>query len=250
VDSLAISAVVFAAVLCGAITGFALRRRLSEQHLAPETKDVVKLGMGMVGTMTALVLGLLVASAKGTFDAQAAGITQLSANAGLLDRNLEHYGPDAAALRQALRQAIRDMLESYWPKDGSLSAANKPPSDLGTIMEGIQALAPKTDTQRNAQASAIKIAQDMGQTRWTMYAQQGNAVPLPFLGILIFWLAILFLSFSMFSRPNAVVVASLSVSALSMAAAVFLVLELGRPFDGFLRVSAAPLRQALEHLGG
>jgi len=248
-DSMNVSLIVFASVFGGAMLGMLVRRLLAEHHLTTETKDVVKLGMGMVGTMTALVLGLLVASAKSAFDSQTTGLAQLSANLGLLDRTLAHYGPETKALRQSLRAAMREILDSYWTKDGSSSAVNRAPSDLGTLFEQIQALSPKTDLQRTSQTTSMNLAQQIGQTRWNMYAQNGNTIPTQFLGILICWLSLLFLSFSMFCKPNVVVVATLLVSAASMAMAIFLILELNRPFDGIIRVSPAPLRQTLENLG-
>jgi hypothetical protein len=235
-------------VFGGALLGMAVRRLLREQHLSSETKDVVKLGMGTVGTITALVLGLLVASAKGTFDSQTAGLAQLSANAGLLDRSLKHFGPEADPVRQSLRGALNGILETYWPKDGSKSAANSAPTDLGHILDEIQSLNAKSDSQQTSKAIAAKLAQDIGMTRWSMYAQSRNSIPVPFLSVLVFWMAVLFLSFSMFAKPNVVVVTALVVGAASMSAAIFLILELNHPFDGWIRVSPAPLLQTLEHL--
>ena len=72
---------------------------------------------------------------------------------------------------------------------------------------------------------------------------------MPFLVVLVFWLTILFISFGLFAPPNATVIATLFVCALSVSGAIFLILELDQPFEGLIRISSAPLRNALAHLG-
>jgi hypothetical protein len=67
-----------------------LRRVLPEHHLSTDSKDVVKLGMGLIGTMAALVLALLIASAKSSFDTQSNEVMEMSADFMLLDRTLAH----------------------------------------------------------------------------------------------------------------------------------------------------------------
>jgi nitric oxide reductase large subunit len=81
-----------------------------------------------------------------------------------------------------------------------------------------------------------------------LFAQMGNSIPMPFLGVLIFWLTIIFVSFSLFAQPSAIVICSLFVFALSAAGAIYLVLELGQPFAGLMQISGAPLRNALTSL--
>jgi hypothetical protein len=93
-SSMAISSIVFACVFGGAMLGMFIRAILPQHHLRSDSKDVVKLGMGIVATLSALVLGLLIASAKGSYDAQSAELTQMSAKIILLDRLLAHYGPE------------------------------------------------------------------------------------------------------------------------------------------------------------
>src|SRR6516165_1391537 len=102
-SSLVTSLIVFAVVFGGALVGMALRRILPEHHLSQDTKDVVKLGMGLIGTIAALVLGLLIASAKSSYDTQKNGLAQMAANVLLLDRILAHYGPETKGCRDQLR---------------------------------------------------------------------------------------------------------------------------------------------------
>jgi hypothetical protein len=251
-SSLTISAIVFACVFGGALFGMLLRARLPENHLSPESKDVVKLGMGLIGTMTALVLGLLVASAKSSFDAQRSGVAQLAANVIMLDRTLARYGSDTKDLRFQLRASVQDMLEHTWPEE----FPDPPPEGKGgtegryeEIYDKIQALKPGTDTQRTLQAQALRIASDTAQARWLLFAQRTRSVPGPFLVVMVCWLIIIFGSFGLFSPRNATALISLLICALTVSSALFLILELDRPFEGIIRISSAPVRSALDQLG-
>src|SRR5262249_46821312 len=149
----------FACIFGGAILGMVLRAILPDKHLSAETEDLVKLGMGLVGTMTALVLGLLVASAKGSFDAQRNGVAQLSGNVIFLDRTLAHYGTEAKDAREMLRASVADMLQKTWPEEQPEPGPRQAPSGTEGQYEGlyeqIQQLAPKTDAQRVWQAQAF-----------------------------------------------------------------------------------------------
>jgi hypothetical protein len=246
---MAISWIVFGVVFGGAVFGLVLRALLPEHHLSQDSKDVVKLGMGLIGTIAALVLGLLIASAKSSFDTQKNGLAQMAGNIGLLDRILAHYGPEAKEAREQLRAGVAAALEQTWPSTGSGSGFQTAPGKLENVYESIQSLAPKNEAQITLKAAAIKTITDIGQARWQLFAQKGSSIPVPFLVVLVFWLAMLFASFSMFVRPNATVVATLLVCALSVSGAIFLILELDRPFEGFMRISSDPVRSAYEQLG-
>jgi hypothetical protein len=244
-SSTAISLIVFACVFGGALLGIFLHAVLPQHHLANESKDIVKLGMGLVGTMAALVLGLLVASAKGSYDAQSAELTQMSANIALLDRGLALYGPETKEERALLRGAVVRILDQMWSKDGAMAA----PSGGEILYEKIQGLSPKNDTQRSIQSQALSIAVDIGKTRWLMYAQQATSVSMPLLVVLVLWLTVIFISFGLFAPFNGTVVSSLLVSALAVSGAIFLILEMYSPYSGLIQISSAPLRAALAHLG-
>jgi hypothetical protein len=241
---------VFACVFGGALLGILLHASLPQHHLAADSKDIVKLGMGLVGTMAALVLGLLVASAKGSYDAQSAELTQMAANIALLDRGLALYGPETKDTRALLRGAVSRILDQMWSKDGTSASSQAPTSAGGEILyERIQGLSPKNDTQRSLQSQALSIAVDLGKTRWLMYAQQATSVSIPLLVVLVLWLTVIFISFGLFAPFNATVVSSLLVSALSVSGAIFLILEMYEPYAGLIQISSAPLRAALAHLG-
>jgi hypothetical protein len=249
-SSLAISGIVFACVFGGALLGMLLRAALPQHHLSGESKDVVKLGMGLVGTMAALVLGLLVASAKGSFDAQSTELTELAAHVVLLDRLLAHYGSESAPSRDLLRGAVAHMLETTWSGSfGDPGAGGAQLARQEALFDAIQKLSPKDDTQRSIHALALRTVVDMGRTRWLMYEQRTASFSPALLIIVVFWLALILASFGLYAPTNATVVASLAVSALAVSGAVFLILEMYEPYGGLIAVSSAPLRTALAHLG-
>jgi hypothetical protein len=248
-SSMAISWVVFACVFGGALLGMLLRPVLHERHLGTDSKDLVRMGMGLIATMSALVLGLLIASAKSSFDAQRSELAQMSANVILLDRVMAHYGPEMKEPRDLLRHFVTSTLDRIWPEDPSRPAQVQPTGASEVLYDKIQELAPKNEAQRSLQAQALKTSIDIGQTRWLLFAQKGSSIPLPFLVVLVFWLTILFASFSLFAPPNVTVICTLLVCALSVSGAIFLILELDRPFEGLIQISSDPLRSALAQLG-
>ena len=243
------SLIVFACVFGGALFGLLLRAILPEHHLSKETQDIVKLGMGLVGTMAALVLGLLVASAKGSYDAQSAEITQLSANIALLDRALALYGPETKETRTILRGAVTRVLDQVWSKDASAPQSAPTTARSEILYEKIHGLSPQNDTQRSLQGQALSIAVDLAKTRWLMYTQAMTSVSMPLLIVLVLWLTAIFISFGLFAPFNATVVSSLFVAALSVSCAIFLILEMYTPYTGLVEISSAPLRAALASLG-
>ena len=249
-NSTAISAIVFTCVFGGAILGMYMPNVLPEHHLSDRSKDVVKLGMGLVATLSALVLGLLISSAKNSFDAQSTELTQSSAQVVVLDRILAHYGPETAKARDMLRTAVVNSLDRLWSKNRSTTTKLEPPSRGNEqLLDLIQGLTPKDDTQRALKSQALNIVFTVGETRWLQYAQMNNSVPAPILMILVGWLATLFFSFGLFAPRNATVIACLFVAALSVSGAVFLMVELYSPYGGLIEVSSAPLRAALSQLG-
>jgi hypothetical protein len=247
---IATAGLVFTSVFGGALCGMALRGILPEHHRSPESRDVVKLGMGLIATMSALLLGLLVASAKGSYDEQKSELTQLTAKLVFLDRILAHYGPEAQEIRQLLRGATSKAIDQIWPKD----AGHGPPltpiaAHSDVVYDRIQELSPQNETQRALQTEAINTAIDIGQTRWLMFEQRGSAVSAALLIVVVFWLTVIFISFGLFAPPNGTVTAALLVCAISVSCAIFLILEMDRPFEGMLQISKAPLQDALKHLG-
>jgi hypothetical protein len=251
-NSITVAAVVFACAFGGAMVGMFLQRVLPQSHLRQESKDVIRLGTGLIATMAALVLGLLVGSAKTSFDAQTGGFHELGTNIILLDRTLSRYGPDAQQARDQLRNTVTATIERLWPADGAHSSGVDDAAittSAGPLYDSIRNLSPQDDVQRTLQAQALQISVDLARNRWQLSQPDEGSLPLPFLVVLAFWLFVLFSSFGLFSPPNGTVITVLLVCALSVAGAVFLIVDLDQPFEGLLHVSSASLRNALTQLG-
>ncbi len=248
-SSLAIGLITVACLFAGAMLGFLIRLALPGHHLSAESKDTIKLGTGLIGTMAALVLGLLVGTTKGSYDAQKAGLTQMSAKAILLDRALAHFGSGAKDAREQLKATAERMVGVFWPDASEKSAASTPSIAKENLYDAILALDPKSDAERTIQNQALGMTVDIGQTRWLLAQQSGSSVSTVFLVILIFWLSVTFISFGLFAPANGTVIFTLALCAFSVAAAVFLILELDHPFGGMIAIPKDILQNAVQQLG-
>lgn len=230
----------------------AIRSALPPSHLSKESQDVVRLGMGLVATMTALLLGLVTAAAKSSFDSQDAAVRSSAANILTLDRHLARYGPEAEPIRDLLHRALAARITIMWPTKGTTPPPATPPgtaSPAEDIQNRVLALTPANDQQRWFKAEALRLTDDVVRARWRVLGSSGGAVPRTFLVVVIFWLTATFASFGLFAPRNGTVLFVFFVASLSVAAAVFLVLELDSPFTGLVRVTSGPMRYALEHIG-
>ena len=257
-SAMGISMLMFVCVFGGALCGMLLHATLPKHHLSADSTDIVKLGTGLVATMSALILALLIASTKSSYDTQRSDLTQMAVNVVLLDRALASYGSETQEACQLLRRAVADTLTQMWPEDraqrpqlapteqglGGFISAGK-----GGLYDTLQALTPHQDAQRALQTEALSLTRTLGQTRWLMFEQEETSIPMPFLVVLIAWITLIFVSFGLLAPPNGTVIATLFVCALSVAGAVFLILELDQAFEGLIQIPSAPLRKALAQLG-
>ena len=252
-SSLTISLVAFACIFGGTLLGMLVRTILPGHHVSDESKDVVKLGTGMIATMAALVLALLIASAKGNFDTMSSGLRQAGSRVILLDRVMANYGPETREARDLLRRGIAAAVERFWPGEKIGPAVAKGPegrAGIEAVQDKLRQLSPRNDAQRGLQSRALQISGEIEEGRWLLLEQLGQrSLPMPFFVMLVFWLTIIFASIGLFSPRNATVIAVLFVCVLSAAGTFFLILELDTPYAGLIKVSSAPLRNALAHLG-
>lgn len=244
--SLISSAIIFALTLSGIYLGTLLRRTLPRHHLNEDAKDVVRLGVGLIATIAALVLGLLIGAAKSSFDTQSTQLKQITANLILLDTILAQYGPEARPIREHMRSAVVPFADRLWrEKETSTIGPFETNAAEARVYLEIQKLSPRDDLQRLLQSRAVQITTDLAQVRFLSFAESENQIPIPFLAILGFWLVIVFASYSLFSPLNTTLFTCLSLFAFSAACAIFLIMELSRPFTGLMMLSSAPLRNAL-----
>jgi hypothetical protein len=245
-SALTLSGIIFVLTLGGIFLGTLLRRTLPEHHLNEHARDVVRLGVGLIATIAALVLGLLIAAAKGSFDTQISQVRQITADLILLDNILAQYGPEARPIRDQIRSTVDPFADELWREKETGSPG---PVEMNAAAERvyleINRLSPHDDLQRSLKARAVQISNDLAQVRFLLFVESENLIAKPFLAVLGFWLTIIFASFSLFSPLNGTVLTCLFLFALSAACAIFLILELSRPFTGLMMISSAPLRNAL-----
>jgi hypothetical protein len=243
---------VFVCVLGAFVGGYALSTRLPAHHLSTDSKDSVKQMLGLLSTLTALVVGLLISSAKESFEVKSNGIVDVATEVILLDRVLAWYGPETATARGILRASMERSVDELWTQKG-FQRARMEQLDEGGALGGLQAslreLTPQNDGQRQLQSRALSISADLARSIWGFRLRQGGSIPAPFLAVLVAWLIVIFASMGILSPRNSTVLAVAVATSLAVSAAIFLILELDTPYGGVIRVSDAPLRGVIEHLG-
>jgi hypothetical protein len=250
-SALAVGAIAFACVFGGALFGMFLGTVLPKDHLSPDARDVIKVAMAMIATLAALVLGLLLASAKSSLDEKQSALRSTAAQAVLLDRTMAEYGTETQDARNLLKQILAARIAQIWPEEST----NVTPGAIGrgngveAIQHKLLALSPQTEPQRWLQSTALQISGTIAAARWSALEQLGSTIQWPFTVILVFWLVIIFASFGLFAPRNASVTAALFAAALAVAGSIYLILEMDQPYSGLIKLSSAPLRTALQQLG-
>ncbi len=237
--------------MSGALFGTVLHSSLPAHHLSGESKDLIKLGTGLIATLVALVLGLLVASAKSSYDTKSEELKQGAAKVILLDRDLKRLGPAADHARLVLRRLIALRVQLPWGEEALRTLGEKPApgaASLDELEDEIRGLPFTSERDRSLQATALQLSSDLSQTRWLIAAQSGATISTPFIVVVVSWLAVIFASFGLLAPRNITVWVVIALCALSVSASVFLILELDRPFGGVITLSKEPLQIALQRL--
>jgi hypothetical protein len=242
--------IVFGCLVGSVLVGRSLGRVLPESHLSTESKDAVKLAMGLIATMSALVLGLLVSSAKGSYDIQRTEVIQMAAKVAFLDRVLTAYGPEAAGVRAQVRNMLEQSIQQIWPGALRQPADRNPNIQAGNLVyAALQHLSPQDDAQAALKSQATAQAVDIAQVRSLLAAQSVPSISQTMLIIVVSWLVVIFVGFSVIAPRNATAILALMLSALAVSGAIFLILELDQPFGGFIGISSEPMVNALHQIG-
>jgi len=246
-----VAGIVCLCVMSGAALGVVLRNVLPPEHMSEESRNIVNVSIGLIATLAALVLGLLVASAKTSFDARNEEVKQSATHLVVLDRTLRQYGPDTRSVRDLIRELTQQRIDRRWYTADNVDRSRQLRVDAAkseAIRAKLWELTPATDAQRWLHARALVLISDIEQARWLLVEADESSIPRPFLVVLVFWLAAIFCALGLFSPRNATVYAVLVVCAISVSTAVLLILEMDQPFEGLLQVSNSPLTSAVEEM--
>ncbi len=248
--ALVVGSLVFVLVFGGALVGMALRRTVPADHLVPDAKDTVRLAIGLIVTMTGLVLGMLVSSAKTYYDGQKNVVAEMSSQIILLDNLLADYGPETKEVRKQAHDVIGDAVDRIWPKSESQLLQLKPRNTGDRINELLELLVPKDERQAALKVQIASLVRGVRTTYWLMYLQtEQTSASLPLLMVVTSWLVAIFVSFGIFAPRNPTVMVTLIICALAVSAAMFIIVSMYSPFSGILKISPVAVRDALDHMG-
>lgn len=248
-NAIAIGMISFTCISSGIFVGVVLKRFLPVSHLTNDSRDTIKVGAGAIASLTALVIGLLVGSAKTSYDAIDRGVVHFSAKLMHLDRLLMSAGPEADGIRKDLKQYVIRSKKLIWP-EGTSDHQDLPglarSTQLENIWSRISELPARTESQKQLIQQALHVIDDLKQSRWIMVEESHGSLPIVFLVVLLLWLFLHYLSFSLIAPNNATTITVLLVCAISMSSAIFLIMELNSPMHGLIQISSAPVEKALE----
>ena len=249
-NSIPVSSIVFVSIFTSGLVGMVVRRAIPEDRLGSGEKEVARLVTGLMTTMTAIVLGMLVSSAKGSYDARTNEVAEISSQVVTIDRMLSKYGTETAEMRAQFRLLTEAWVNRIWPAQAPVHVELKPRDEGEILVDELQLLAPKSSAQAEVKAQILHMIVELRQTQWLLFLKsQQSAIPIPLLLVVVTWLALIYFSFGIFTQPSPTIVVTLAFGALAVSTAVLIILELYTPFRGLLRISSAPILEALSQMG-
>jgi hypothetical protein len=237
------AALVAAVILIGSWLGTRLRLRLPKHHLDPDTRELVKAGIGFLSTLTGIVLGLIVASAKGSFDQRSEEVQAAAAKVVLLDAQLRRLGDGASPVRALMREHLRVRIDAIWSQRSEALVGSA--TDFERLRQAMQTMPAESNAHREAAVGALRLLDELSQIRSMAQVQAGSPVLAPLLLLIMCWLALISAGLNLFAPPNGTVRVTSVLFALAAASAVFLILEMEHGFGGVIQVSDRPVREAL-----
>jgi hypothetical protein len=251
-DGIVVSLLVAACVFAGAFAGMQLSRLLPTRHMTTQTRDAVRLAIGMLSIVAALVLGLLTASAKRTFDDAEQNISSYATDIVLLNQTLVHFDAAAAPIRKSLLQYTENAVRTTWPDSAPAQKLPLEDKAAGELLRGIAyrilALPALTDDQRWVRTQALEISARLLHTRGLLLMKQHGTISPVLLVVLTAWITVIFAGYGLHAPRNAAVIVAFLVCSLSIGAAIFLILDMDGPFDGIVMASGDAMKSALAHL--
>ncbi|HQS10287.1 MAG: hypothetical protein B7Y12_24790 [Rhizobiales bacterium 24-66-13] len=250
-DALTLGLIVFAALFGGAAIAIRVAPLLPAHHLSKDSQDAVKLGVGMIAAMASLVLGLMTASVSGNFGNASKDVNSYALNLLSLDTDMRHFQPQSCPAQVLLADYIRSVLHETWtgatdlPEQRNSAGSGQILLQLDGMIHGwTPATADDAAVRTNVQNGLRTVL----TSRWTVSQDSAAAIPIAFVIVLVAWLALIFVSFGLYSPPNMVVIGSLLLCAASIAGALFLISEMSGPFDGLVSISPQPMVRVLDFI--
>ena len=236
----------FVAIFGGAVIGLLVRHRLPGHHLSSETQSAVTVSVTVIGTLSALVLGLMITAANHSFSARSDEVRELSLQLIRMERNLRRYGPEADDARAKLKTWAEAKTHQLFPIEGQTRPSSETTiAMLESVQDAVLALTPKDEKQTYLRTLCVNLSSTIIQARWSLETRAGYSIPVPFLVLLIFWLAIVFASFGLFAPANLTTVVVLFLCCLAVSGGIMLIEELDNPQSGLIQISSASMRKAL-----
>jgi len=235
----------FAAIFGGVLLGLFVRRCLPGHHLSAETQSVITVSVAVIGTLAALVLGLMISAANTSFSKRSDEVRELSLQVIRVERNLRRYGPEADEARGRMRAWAAIKLEQLSPQEGKAPPTPQQGIEiLESVQDALLALTPKDERQTYLRTLCLTLSSTLIYERWSLEQHSGHSIPIPFLVLLIFWLAIVFASFGLFAPANPTTIFALFMCSVAVAGGIYLIEELDNPFPAS---SGCRLTQCGEH---
>jgi len=233
----------FAAMFTGAFLAMALARAAPSDFLSENTRDTLKVTVGLTAAMTSLILGFMITTMRNSYAETEADVRQYALAVVTTDLELRHFGAAACPARQELGRYVQLLRSETWgrPRGAGVPQESQATAQLMRLDEAVRRLVPLTDDQRASRSASIDEIKSLLNQRWKFTRDADSRIPGLFMTVVVCWLALIFFSFGWFAPRNLPGIAALVLSSGSIAAALFLVVELGEPFTGPMRISSAPL---------
>ena len=247
--NITIGVISFAAIFGGVLIGRFTARSLPTHHLSSETQSAVTVSVAVIGTLAALVLGLMVSAANTSFSARSDELRQLSLQLIRIDRNLRRYGPEADDTRAKLREWSSAKTQQLFPEKGKPTPSSETAIQLlEKVQDSLLVLTPKDERQKYLRTLCLTLSSNLIQARWSLEVRSGHSIPVPFLVLLIFWLGIVFASFGLFAPVNPTTTISLLLCTIAVAGGIALIEDLDNPGSGFIHLPVDSMRRALTEI--
>ncbi len=249
-NAIIVSLLVVLCIFVAGIIGMQLHRLVPRTHMTKDTQDVIRLGIGMISVLASLVLGLLIATAKSSYDTTDQAVRNYAAEIALLNETFRDYGGNAAVPRNLLRAYTETLLHDIWPADGSSAHLNDQHAEqlMERVREAVRALRPVDAGQTWLRDQALTINVSLLRDRWLLIGEQGQSISPVVLGILVSWIAVIFMSFGFNAPRNGTIIVAFLICALAIGGSIFLIMEMDTPLSGVLQISSWPLQNVLAQM--